>query len=471
MARIKKSQPAAEQTVTLTCAATGESKQTPLNADGTPKLNGWKHVDGKYYSPDGFASLFVCRAITVPVDRVVIGYKTPFDLPYDDPQYTVNYREFRKALNVSWKQCAQIGNYYMGRLFSMDTQPIKDGKLVPMSFSNDDRNALSRLCRTVFPDIDSQSLYSMTRAAESRYKQARFDIHIRVAKSVPSYRIPTPLPVHNQSSPISLDDKGRVLVRLRIAGQQFVARLKDDEKRFGRQLAPLRRAALGELRRGDLSIRDKGNGQTLITIPVFVPREKTERQDVAMLVRTDPECLIVGEIQGRNIFLLNERHINRWNRKHERFYHSWAAQAVSETGEVLESIELPNLKWLVDHHTDLVQRMGEDSKAERRGKVPYHEGQTRRERRQHHQNMLRALETRCQKHHERIKDAIHKISRVIVNHAVRRKCCLIAWEDSRRTYMPKFPYAALRVLVEQKAIVHGIKVEVLQKDEEEATTE
>lgn len=422
----------------LTCEVTGQRVETTTNEQGEPHLPiGWKRLGGTYVSREGMQQRYTLRCLTVPVERVVSGYDAT--IPEADTTSTSSdWKAFKLALATSWRAVTQCSNWILQRLAALDTEPLegngKGGSKLP-KFAPDTK-PLYALIRQQWPDLDSQSMGQVLQNVKSRYMQGRFDFRVRGALSLPTYRYPTPLPCPAKDSPLYLDERGRVCLRLRIAGQRFAVRLKSDPKRFGRQMAPLIQAARGELVRGDVKIREGGDGQVLIAVSVYLPRQVGLRDNPeAFLVRTDPAALLVGEIQGRNAFVLNADEVRRWQAAHASY----------------------------------LQRMSQDRKAERRGRLGYTEEDSRKSRKQHARNTQRALETRCAKHDRRMSDALHKLACTVANHAQRRQVGTVIYDDEERTYMERFPYARLKTLIKEKLEARGIVLiarEVTEQDED-----
>jgi len=422
-------------TVEIRCVVTGEGREVRRLKDGTPALPpGWKRVAGEPYSPEGFTRRFVPRTLTVPVCRAVIGYQAPFT----EENTTAAWPEFRRALSASWRAVTQFSNWLLTGLAALDREPLAStGKpeapwrLPPFK---PDTKPLYALGRSQWPELDSQSFGQVLQAVRARYMGTRFGLRVLGSLSLPTFRFPTPLPVPAKDSELTLDGEA-VCVRLRLGGMAFLVRLKSTDN-FARQLDPLRKAACGLLPRGAVTVREGGKGDVLLACVVYLPIQAVPRETTEpFLVRTDPEALLVGELQGRREFILNEDQLKRWGKAHE------------------EQLK----RWTEAHH-DLLRRAGEDRKAERRGRAPYADGEDRRRRRDHKKNFQRALERRCEKYHARVHDALHKVAAVVAGHAARRRVYEVCYDDSERGYMPWLPYHKLKTFIREKLGAIGIRM-------------
>lgn len=394
----------------ITCHVTNQTADVGLTKAGEPRIpNGWKRFGDQYVSPEGQRRAYVCRGLTVPVGQVVVHGQE-----WTEENFRAGWTEFRRCLAISWRQCAQVANWWIAEVAKADNRPIlRNGNKVKLPKLVYDQKALNALCRQTFPDLDSQSVYAVARLAVRRYEADRWAIRVECSKSLPSVRHPAPLPIRVEDSPMltPLDPDGSIVFRLRIAGTRFSVRLKNTAN-FERQLISIRRAALGEIPRGAISLRDH-DGQVLLTLAAWLPKDPGPREVTeTFLVRTDPNALLVGEMAGRNVFVMNEDELARWHKAHLCY----------------------------------LQRMRQDLKAERRI-----ERQARR-------NMLRALDRRCAKHARRVQDRLHKVASIVANHAKRRRVAAIVYDDEHHDYLPTFPWYRLKGLITEKCDAFGIEV-------------
>lgn len=480
----------------LRCCVTGRVAEGKPGKTVAAKLPmGWARFGGQVYSPEGWRETFVERGLRVSVASVLAvesGRRLPplDTLPWDDAEATASsWKEFRRCLGISWQQYTQAANWMLRRLASSDLAiPVRDGAkttLPPPKFTGDLYNEARQIfaaAGSIFveqaedhldaagqlrPGMDATMFTILTKQAREKYIKTRWYVYVTAKKSFPSFRDgELPLPLRADNAILEVLSDGTVCIVSRIAGTRFVVRLKNDPARFGRNLRPIREAAVGNLSRGDVKLSDN-DGQVIATVSVSLRRDLAPRKAVeTLVVRTDPHALLVAELSAMNgagdvartwpCFVLNEDELKRW----------WiAGKYAGKRGE-------ETLKGMVEDHLAYLQRMGQDRKAETRSvrrwkesRPPLLEGprddelspaQRKRRRKYHRKNMQRSLESRCAKHARRIADRLHKIACVVVNHAVRRGVASVFYDDSCREYLPRFPYYRLKALIREKLDYRGI---------------
>lgn len=460
MARKKRQE--GDPKTTITCRETGEQVECFINDDGTPQFPmGWKKIGDEYISAKAAAECYCVRSSTLPVHRAIVLEKrgSRFVSPgWTDEACKAGWAELWKCLYASWRQCGQLANWVIrevARLEPAATLPGKGSKLDKLTI---DEKVIYKLARQKFPDLDTASLVSIYRKAISKYKAERFDI-LRCARSLPSFRDNMPLPIEKADSPLEIDEEGYAVLRVRIHGTTFLLRMcKDRPEKEGRKgdysrpMAKWRQAASEEIPRGAISIRQGGRDDKdiLVGLAVSLPKETGPREATEdFVVSTAADALLVGMIHGRAEYVLNEDQLVRWG--------------------------MIPLKSEVEKHTKFVQRTSQDRKAERRshGRADYSECNTPEERkrvkrshRQNRRNLQRAVEKRCAAHDRRVDDAIHKVARIVADHAKRRKVACVQYVDLLRTYMPKFPYFKLKTRIAEKLAMYGIGFIATEEKEE-----
>lgn len=101
----------------------------------------------------------------------------------------------------------------------------------------------------------------------------------------------------------------------------------------------------------------------------------------------------------------------------------------------------------VAEHSQFVQRLAEDRKAEWR--YPKRRGA----------QIQRLTEQRCTKHRRRMNTVIDQVSSALANYARRRRVRLVTYNDTCRDYLASFPYFDLEVKIKQKLDRLGIEFE------------
>lgn len=436
---------------TITCRETGKTVEVAFTKEGLPKLPfGWKRQGDEYVCKEAKAECFCLRSSTLPISSAIVLKSGDEKLPIDwsEERRATGWTQLWKSLRISWRTCAQFCNAAVREIAKGEPAVVLTKKL-PEYKPN--AKAIDNLLKVYFPstDLDSQSRGSLLRKAVKKYGDERFNM-IRCARSLPSFRDDLPLPICSKDSPLAFDDEGYATIKVRISGTTFLLRMcRDDPSKEGsrgdysRPLAKWKAVATGEVIRGGITIRAGGREgkDLLVGLEMYLPKDPGPREATeAFVVATDPDALLVGKMYGRTEYVMNEDQLRRWN--------------------------MIPLKESVEKHASFVQRTSQDRKAERRshGRADYSGCETPQDRkrvkrrfRQQRENLQRAVERRCEAHDRRIDDAIHKVARIVADHAKRRRVFMVAYDDRCRTYMPKFPYFKLKTRIAEKLAMYGIE--------------
>ena len=269
------------------------------------------------------------------------------------------------------------------------------------------------------------------REGEQRYRALRKQIVWDRSAVLPTFRYPHPFPVHNQCWSARYEH-GRPVVRVQLPGGMVDLELRGGAE-FGRQLALFRSLVDGKAKQCALAIRghltSSSNGrQTMeerepggsdrkhwrILVKLVVKTEATQRTaDRVLTLCTDPAALWVAELDGRRAWALNADHIRR----------------------VCE--------WKAAHDV-LLQRWGEDTKAERRGDPD--------RRRQFNESR----ERRCQKHARRMDSWIKESVAHLLRFCLRQKVGEVLYLDRDRGFADSFEWYKLNKRLVDEMTRNGI---------------
>ena len=112
--------PAAE--LKLYCAGCGiPATKVKPNKDGEPKLprgfKPWKQIHGQPYCHKCVQSLFLLRALQIPVGTVLSAEDSPeLEAPVqgkDGQEVDPNWIKFRKAMAKAWRQAREVANWHL----------------------------------------------------------------------------------------------------------------------------------------------------------------------------------------------------------------------------------------------------------------------------------------------------------------------------------------------------------------------
>jgi hypothetical protein len=430
-----------ETKVSITCAVTGVVRETRPLADGSPALPpGWKRLAGKAYSPEGWQELFALRAIRIPVASVVLGDGSE---GWSQERCRQGWEEFRKALRLTLRSCAQVVNWMIGELAKADSEPLApkgDGKALPkFSVSKELSHRMYHGVRENWPEVDSQSVSCLRQKAVSFYRQYRWETRVLCSRSLPSFR-KVAVPVTAKDAKLAVNAQRQALLTVRLAGQRFTLRLRGG-RTFHRQVRALEKTAAGEALQGEVFLSEQGAGgshrsggdarsapganrrptRVMATISVWLPREKPGPGDRTLSVVTGRDHLFTAMAEGwGEPWRLNEDHARR----------------------------------RVAAYRDRLKRLGEDAKPEQRRRKGDRAG-------------LNDFRARLgDKHRRWLNDFLHKVAQMVSGLARRSRVGVVKYDDRERTWCPDFPWFKLRTLIAGKLDEAGIRFEPVSASEE-----
>lgn len=338
----------------------------------------------------------VVRAMTLPVG-VSIG---------------LEWKELNAKLNECWRLSTDLANWCVHSLYRIDTpnEPKTPEAVKKWYGYGEASKSYAKWGEWAGAMASAQCVI---RAVQRKYIQTRFDVMFRHDAKSLTYRFPYPFPVHNQSWSMRYDH-GFPVVSLTLPGikDRLDIRLKRRAD-FGRQLAMFRQLHDGTAVSGEAAIYRNGKGDVLVKLVGHFPqREAGKERSHACFLHTDPNALLVAEIDGRAPWILNADHLKRWQAVH-RVYR---------------------------------QRMSEDLKREKRMS------------REQRADALKSMDLRCEKHRHRLDTAVHQLSAQVARFCERQGVATVAYDDTIKTYIPDgFPWCQLKEKLRYK--LEGMGVE------------
>jgi hypothetical protein len=355
----------------------------------------------------------VIRAVTIPV-------ATPADM---------TWAELDSLLTPALRLSTDLANWSVHTLFRLDSpgEPA-----LPDTVKS---AYLYGLAKASFPDwserveLVASSAQCVLRAVQRKYVQDRYAIMFRCDQSLLTYRFPYPFPVHNRDWSVGMELRSeKIGARVHCPDESFEknvapvftcnlpgragVRLRLRQGReFGRQLAMVRQLIDGTAKKGEAALYRDRKGKLLVKMVGHFPRrERGEATNVCFL-HTDPNALLVAEINGRSVTVTNGDHLKR-------------AHAI--------------IREVNDRHRRFIQRVGEDKKRE-----------VRMDRRQR-ANLNDKVEDRCRKQRARLDTAVKQIAAQVSRFLERQRVGLVAYDDAIKNFLPEgFQWHALKTRLTQ----------------------
>lgn len=389
-------------TIRCECGAEREAKPT---AEGTPALpRGWKRAQGRVWCQKCWGAGWVMRAVTVPVAEPI----------------NCTREELNETLRRCWVNSTRLANWAVDDLYLADVRrKPDDGPKMPKMPKRYQYPGARAEC----PDMDPQSVTSLLRDVEGKYRAKRYNVVWTRSESLPNHRYPYPYPVHNQSWHAYRTADNDCAVSVRLGGQRLELRLAATRRRQ-RQRTAVDRLIDGELIAGTLTIyrqraggdhaaapTDRGNGgrakvryRTMVKMALWMPKRDPRPAEGTLSVWSGPEGLLhyrIGDAPVRHVY----------------------------------AEQLPRL---VAQRARRQERLRHDSKAEKRRP------------RKEMSGIRDQQESVAVKIGRAINAALHEASASIANYAERQRCAVVAYDDHDQTFVPSLPWYRLREMLSQK---------------------
>lgn len=367
--------------------------------------HGYKRVNGEVLSPDQFGERFVRRIIVLPIHK---------------PCGDVMWKDFGKAADDTFREGARIGNLAMRMFSQADKLPDapKDGGKVKLPKWEVDQNAVYAMARQICPAYPSGSVSDLLQRLRGIYQAARFDMMVTFKKSLPSFtRGRLPLSIRAQDWQAEKDADGNLFVWLRLGskiaeglrGQRLKLQLR--RANHHAHAAIYEKIIAGEVQSADAKLKPLGDGLGL-AVTVMLPRKAKGTNDGVLMVRTDPESLLV------------------WNHGGD---------------DERPPLHADQLKRMLAARTRQNQRWSDQLKFEKRW--PAH---VRRRMNQRH-------DAECRRWNDRITGFIRLMARITIEFAKRRGCGKLVYDDHERSFAPLFAWAELSAAMANGCAADGIE--------------
>lgn len=420
----------------MKCDRCGEERKSSKNR--LPQ--GWKRHEGAAHCGACVKKGFALRAVALPVLGVLAGGSE---------------EEFRAAMEDAFRTSTDCWNWATRRLLERDVTRTPTMERMPPAPKVDLYKLYNEEGRPI-GNLATRSRTALFRMAQTAYGRARYESLWLGRQALPLKRFPAPFPVHNQGwRAMVVEERPALLFRLhgQESGPQWVVRLASGAP-FRRHLAQFRQIAAGEAIRAQLDLYVQGCGRDdrggiylnwrktsggqrtperlMAKLVARFPRRAPSPAEGCMLLRTDPECFWVAEVEGRveRPWILNGDH-------------------------VLQSLGMMR-DWR-RRHAAWLQRIGEDRKHEKRWPIA--------ERRQ----FADAYARRCEKHDRRMKTWIDQMVAQAVQFARRRGVATIAYQDDDRV-TADFPWFQLRAALARRCDADGIELIARESQGDERST-
>lgn len=368
--------------VVIHCAACGVEHGATGGKSGPRLPGGWKRDPNEQpYCAACWHARYVLRAVTIPIAAPASS----------------DWKELRERLREAWGESRRLANWALRKLYAAD-QEREPGQ---QKLGKAPQVYLYPEAREFCPALPPQSVVSILRAVERKYRAKRYEVLWTGAASLPNHRYPQPLPVHNSAWSFRRGEDKEPLLSFRIGGERIAVRLRGGAG-FARQLRALDKLDGGGAIAGELSIyrrkdAETGRSDTLAKCVLWLPREaRRERLRAGTLaVFTGRDGISAGLPEDEQPWLYDLTHLASVVIGHGKRLRAWSRQYRSENAGLRKKIA--------------AQR-----------------------------------EAACAKYRHRIDSLTHEATAALVKHAERRGVLAIEWDDSDRSLCEGLPWNQLR---------------------------
>jgi hypothetical protein len=390
---------------------------------------GWKRLKlpdetrEKVFCKDCFKDRYVLRAVTIPVATVIDGGE---------------WKDFWAALKESWAGCTNIANRAVFELARCDSPRKKDDERIAAA----PHPYLYDIAKETDDRVSPQSIVALLHAVERRYRETRYEVIWLRKASLPVYRYPVPLPIHNQGWQCLEGDDKKPCVSCRVGDRRWTLALAT--ARHKRALNGWRAILEGRAIQGELCLigqevtksDHRKNGQER---EAAGGRRKSIRV-MAKLVAWFPRAEPRDDKEG-TLYLHTDR------------YHFWVYH-VGKDGDP-KYLDAHHVKRWEAQHKKHLQSMSYDLKYEKRWPTPVRKQANERQ------------AIWADKQQDRIDTFCHEVTSMIVKFATRQRVATIVYDPKMKSYINSFPWHKLATQLAYKCDSAGIALEIIGSKEEE----
>lgn len=394
----------------IICTRCGKTADAKPTAKGEARLpRGWKRHNGVWCN-GCWQAAYMMRAVTIPVVGPV----------------SCDWPTLRELLRTAWGESTRLANWCATQYYARDVRREPGiAKLPPPP-----KVYLYPEARAVCPALIPRTTVAIDHAIQGKYRESRYKLLWTNEVSLPTFKYPFPLPIPDDSFRLHLGDDSELLcdVRLTSATTERVTLRLRGGRDYARQRAALEKCIKGDaipveatLYRVSAHAGDHRNGmdkstRVMLKIAAWLPRVErvATGKERFFSLRTDTDCFLYGVLQDQERpWLLNADQVRDWVRQHQR---------------------------------DL-RRLGEDRKHE--------------DRRDHNKRRKyrKTLAEKSEKFFNRLDSFVQQTAAAIVGYARRCRVTRIKYDDACRDYLDSFPWARLKLQIQQKCDEFNIAFE------------
>jgi hypothetical protein len=269
---------------------------------------GWKRQSEFVYCATCWNSLYLLRAITVPV-------ASPLDC---------GWKELRAMLHEMWVASTQASNWLITELYARDVRRGDQTQMPPMP-----KVYLYPEARERFPALPPRAIAALIQKVGRTYRAKRYETIWTCAASLPTYRYPAPFSTPSQAW--SIQEEGTApVVSVRIGSRDVRLRLKSGA-RYSRQMDSVSKIVSGEAFQSELSIYQRSNN-IVCKFLAWLPRATVqEHRSRVLTVQTSTHALIVAfTVEDEQIWTYNGDQLRRWQAEHRAQLQRWAEDSKAE---------------------------------------------------------------------------------------------------------------------------------------------
>jgi hypothetical protein len=347
----------------------------------------------------------------------------------------IDWEEFRKRLADAWAMSTNAANWIITELARRDvTRRPGDEKLPAMPASG---TSIYHSARSLVPDLATQSLSSLQRGIEQKYRKDRYKVLWTAERSLPNFRYPYPLPVHNQGWKASWSEDHQPLVSFKLGPSRITLRLRGG-KEFRREIAGFGQLVSGEAVQGELAIyrrrANKSDHRNGMEGRAPGGGEKIHYRIMAKLVAYFPRRQWNGVREGRMIISTHPERLlvaRRWGEERNQ---AWK----------LNADHVRRMVHAISHYERRRQRMADDRKYEVRS--------GRRNR------MFKdAISRAADKQRNRVNSFCAQAAAAAANFAIRQRVAEVWYADDCHEYVDSFPWYRLKTEISNRIAAAGIQ--------------
>ena len=415
--KVARRRPEGEEPPEIECAFCGGVYSKSWGKTDWRRPNGWLILGGKDCCPACRRKNYVVRTVSLTVARIETTKVSGAEA----------WKSFRNDFRATERGVLRLKNWALSEYYASD--PIRN-----IPYNSTSKTKLPKFDLRLYSDPRTKVVGAGCASAQRRealtdalqaYKKQRLDIFLGKC-SLRTMKSPTPVPF-GKSWQLHRDKTGNIYAGVNINGTRYKLFFAGGRRHArGQEAIKKMLEEGGDIIPASLTLHDLSAGNQQ-----HRPLLKKGKRLVCKISGYFPKTKHRSALPNRTLYVFTGNDV-------------LLRYGTNDNPTKRLTLNADHIRRVGLAHRRRLDRLAEDRKRYPRGSSD--------------NAMINAKTSAvCEKHHRRIGDYLHKVSKMIVDFAVRNKCSKIELDDSKKGFIKEFPWYRLCLLIQQKSNQHNIE--------------